>query len=153
MKFLILSSLLLTFTCFSQENTKQGTIKVAKTKNVKDSTVIAVKNDKTTNKPVNSEFISPEYFDGEFGMLQYINNNIIYPNTKKIVRGTCYVNAIVEPDGSLSSVAIAKGIDNCPDCDKEAIRLVKNMPKWIPGTKNGKAVPVGITLPIKFNIN
>ena len=57
---------------------------------------------------------------------------------------------VVERDGSISDVHLARGVD--PYLDKEAVRVVKSMPRWIPGTQDGKPVNVEYTLPITFKL-
>ena len=60
------------------------------------------------------------------------------------------VRFIVERDGSVSAVEVAKGVD--PDLDKEAVRVVKALPKWKPGRQQGKAVRTRYMLPIVFTL-
>ena len=57
---------------------------------------------------------------------------------------------VVERDGTISDVHIARGVD--PYLDKEAVRVVQSMPKWIPGKQNGKAVRVKFTVPVMFRL-
>ena len=64
--------------------------------------------------------------------------------------GKCYVSIVVEIDGSISNVKVIRGVPDCPECDKEAIRLMKTMPKWKPGKTGGKVVRSRINLPVKF---
>ena len=80
----------------------------------------------------------------------YIRKNLNYPQNLKNsnVQGKVYIQFIVEKDGSISNVEIRRGIH--PELDKEAVRLVQNMPKWIPGSVHGKIVRVKQTLPISF---
>lgn len=63
----------------------------------------------------------------------------------------CFVKMVVEKDGMLSNVQVVKGVSNCPACDKEAIRVVKSMPKFIPGMNNGRAVRSYFIFPVKFD--
>jgi len=63
----------------------------------------------------------------------------------------CYIKMIVEKDGSLSNIQIVRGILSCPECDKEAMRVVKSMPKWQPAINNGRAVRSYLIFPVKFN--
>jgi len=92
---------------------------------------------------------SPE-FQGDMTLNEYLAANIVYPRLAKEsgITGTVYVQFVVEADGSISNVKLARGIGG--DCDEEAIRVVKNMPRWKPGKQNGRAVRVSFTLPIKF---
>lgn len=62
----------------------------------------------------------------------------------------CYIKMIVEKDGSLSNIQIVRGILSCPECDKEALRVVKSMPKWQPAINNGRAVRSYFVFPVLF---
>ncbi len=64
---------------------------------------------------------------------------------------TCYVKMVVEKDGMLSNIQIVKGVTNCAECDKEALRVVKSMPKWIPAINNGRRVRSYFIFPVKFD--
>jgi len=81
---------------------------------------------------------------------KYISQNINYPvNTKnKGINGTVILTFVINKDGSLSNIHVIKGLDRA--CDSEAVRLVRNMPKWIPGKNKGKTVKVVFALPITF---
>ena len=57
---------------------------------------------------------------------------------------------IIDCDGSISDAKIVRGID--PDCDKEALRLINGMPRWIPAQQNGENIGVRLTLPIIFKL-
>jgi TonB family C-terminal domain len=65
-------------------------------------------------------------------------------------QGTVYISVIVETDGTLTNRTVLKGIYDLSD--KEALRLVENMPKWKPGKCNKKIVPVRFCIPIKFRM-
>ncbi len=93
----------------------------------------------------------PPYFQGgEEARIKYLMDNLTYPAAARDsnVQGTVYVSFVVEKDGSISNVEILRGIDD--DCDKETIRVIKNMPKWIPGKQRGQAVRVRFAMPVKF---
>jgi TonB family protein len=91
-----------------------------------------------------------QFNGGDKALQNYLKTNLIYPedakNAKK--KGSVYVSFIVEKDGSLSAISIVKSLDK--SCDAEAIRLVKNMPAWIPATSRGKSVRVKLIQPIRF---
>lgn len=63
----------------------------------------------------------------------------------------CYIKMVVEKDGMLSNIQVARGVKNCPECDKEALRVVKSMPKFTPGINNGRAVRSYFVFPVKFD--
>jgi protein TonB len=77
-------------------------------------------------------------------------NSVHYPPIalENGVQGKVFVSFVVDTNGSISNVKITRGVD--PSLDKEAIRVVKSMPKWIPGKQNGQAVRVSFTVPINF---
>jgi protein TonB len=87
-------------------------------------------------------------------MMKYIQKNIQYPAMAREagIGGKCFLKFVVGPDGSISDVQVLKGVPGCPDCDKEAMRVVKSMPKWKAGKMNGRAVNVYFNIPINFTI-
>ncbi len=94
-------------------------------------------------------------FPGGMGeLMKYIQKNIQYPQVEKEadVSGTCYVKFVVEPNGAISNVEVAKGVKGGPGLDKEALRVVKSMPSWTIGKQNGRPVRVLMNLPIKFQL-
>jgi len=68
----------------------------------------------------------------------------------KGIQGTVYVSFVVEKDGSISNVKALKGVGG--GCNEEAVRVVKEMPKWKPGTDKGKPVRVQFNMPIQFKL-
>lgn len=66
------------------------------------------------------------------------------------IQGKVFVQFVIEKDGSVSDVKVARSVD--PSLDKEAIRVVKAMPKWKPGKQRGKPVRVSYTVPINFQL-
>ena len=94
--------------------------------------------------------VHPEYPGGLGALAKFINKNMTYPRAavKKKIHGTVYVQFIVERDGSISSVNTIRGISK--ECDMEAERVVRLMPKWKPGQEGGKNVAVRYVLPINF---
>ena len=81
-------------------------------------------------------------------MTEYIKENLRTSSGSEAANGRVVVTFTIEPDGSISNPKILKSLNEA--CDQEALRLVKNMPKWIPGERNGKSIPVKYTLPIDF---
>ena len=90
----------------------------------------------------------PIFEGGDAALLKYLRENLKYPdNTKdRGVQGRLVIGFIVEKDGSLTDVKVLRPVDI--DLDAEVLRLVKGMPKWIPGRQNGKRVRVRYLLPI-----
>lgn len=91
---------------------------------------------------------------GNEAMKKFIYDNIVYPQVaiEQNLQGKCYVQFIVNVDGSISNVRIMRGVTDCPECDKEAMRVIKSMPKWNPGKLNGKPVDSYYNLPIVFKM-
>ena len=94
----------------------------------------------------------PEFPGGEKALLNYISENIVYPQSAKDknISGRVFVSFVIEKDGSVSDVKVMRGIDK--ECDAEAIRVVKAMPKWKPGMDDGKPVKVSYMLPVNFKL-
>ena len=89
---------------------------------------------------------------GQAGMFQYLSNSIQYPVVAEEngVQGRVIVTFVVERDGSITEVKVAKSVD--PSLDREAVRVVKSMPKWTPGKQKGEAVRVKYTMPVTFRL-
>lgn len=94
----------------------------------------------------------PEYPGGMQAMIEFLQTNMKYPEdaAKQKVEGRVMVQFIVETDGSISDVHVAKQV--FPSLDAEAIRVVKAMPNWTPGKEKGRVVRVKYLLPIVFRM-
>ena len=94
----------------------------------------------------------PEYPGGMLAMMEFLQTNMKYPKDaeKQKVEGRVMVMFVVETDGSVSDVKVAKQV--FPSLDAEAIRVVEAMPKWTPGRDKGKVVRVKYNLPIVFRL-
>ena len=90
----------------------------------------------------------PIFEGGDAALLKYLRENLKYPDKTKDrgVQGRLVIGFIVEKDGSLTDVKVLRPVDI--DLDAEVLRLVKGMPKWIPGRHNGQRVRVRYLLPI-----
>lgn len=93
-----------------------------------------------------------EFPGGMAALMRWLNNNMRYPEAaqQNDIQGRVIVNFVVEKDGSIANVKIAKGVDK--DLDREALRVVKKMPKWQPGKNNGVAVRSYFNLPVTFRL-
>ena len=82
----------------------------------------------------------------------YLRENVKYPiiAQQNGIQGMVLVQFVVECNGSITDVNVIRGVD--PSLDKEAVRVVKSMPKWTPGKQNGQAVRVKFTLPVNFKL-
>ena len=92
----------------------------------------------------------PSFPGGVEALMQYISENLRYPNTEEDVTGRVVISLIVEKDGSLSDFKVVRSLD--PVFDEEALRVVRSMPRWTPGTQNGKAVQVRYNIPVTFRL-
>ena len=97
--------------------------------------------------------ILPEFPGGLDKMMQYFDKNLKYPKQAKIdgTEGKVFVSFVVEKDGSLTDIKIKESLS--PETDSEAIRLVTNSPKWIPGMQGGHPVRVQYSIPVFFRLN
>ena len=95
-----------------------------------------------------------QYPGGDAALLQWISSNIQYPTMaqKEGIEGRVYVKFVVEKDGSINKVEVARGCH--PELDKEAFRVVKTIPyKFKPAEVNGQAVRSWFTVPLTFKLN
>ncbi|MQN81419.1 energy transducer TonB [Prevotella copri] len=133
---------------------------------VKDRTVEAVRSEITVAAPPPPPAPKPEVatkvFDvveempsfpgGNGALMSYLNGNTKYPVVAQEngVQGKVIISFVVERDGSISDVRVARSVD--PSLDREAQRVVKSMPRWTPGKQNGQTVRVKYTVPVVFRL-
>ena len=133
---------------------------------VKDRTVEAVRSEITVAAPPPPPAPKPEVatkvFDvveempsfpgGNVALMSYLNGNTKYPVVAQEngVQGKVIISFVVERDGSISDVKVARSVD--PSLDREAQRVVKSMPRWTPGKQNGQTVRVKYTVPVVFRL-
>jgi protein TonB len=140
MKFLVFLLLTASVSCFGQKNSNRGTIKVKK--HVVDATIYTKVD------------VMPEFSYGNAGISKFISSNLNYPRAavERGSSGTCFITFAVNTDGSVSNILILKGVSGCPECDLEAFKVIKMMPKWTPGRNKGETVRVQINMPIRFTL-
>ncbi len=94
----------------------------------------------------------PQFPGGDAALFEYLSKNIKYPTIAEEngVQGRVIVTFVVEKDGSITDVKVVRSVD--PSLDREASRVVKGMPHWIPGKQNGQAVRVKYTVPVTFRL-
>ena len=94
----------------------------------------------------------PSFPGGESAMYEWLSKNINYPviAQENNIQGRVTCQFVVGRNGELEDVRVVRGVD--PSLDKEAIRVIKSMPKWIPGRQGGNAVKVRYTLPVQFRL-
>ena len=96
---------------------------------------------------------NPQFPDGgTAGLLQYLGKNIKYPTIPQEngTQGRVTVQFVVNKDGSIVDVKVIRGVD--PYLDKEAVRVISTMPKWIPGKQRGVPVRCKFTVPVTFKL-
>ena len=113
--------------------------------------IVPTTNDNTI-KNIDSVDEKPSFPGGESAMKSYLNSNVKYPAAAQEngIQGRVIVQFIIEKDGSISDVKISRSVD--PSLDREALRVVKAMPKWNPGKLNGTVVRVKSEVPVAFGL-
>ena len=94
----------------------------------------------------------PEFPGGQAALLKWTANNIRYPTIAEEngIQGVVVCTFVIERDGSITDVQVARSID--PSLDKEAMRVLRKMPKWKPGMMKGLPVRVLYTVPVTFKL-
>jgi protein TonB len=117
-----------------------------------------------TNTATSTEPAAPEIFTiveeqaefpgGVAEMAKYIQKTLQYPAMAREagISGKCFLKFVVNETGEISDVQVLKGVPGCTDCDKEAIRVVRSMPKWKAAKMTGRSVKCYFNLPISFKI-
>ena len=131
----------------------QGTDNLEVVRTHKDEIIVEEKKP----EPVKEEIFTaveqmPQFPGGEAELLKYVATHIKYPTmaAENNIQGRVVVKFVVKKDGNVGEVVVLRGKD--PDLDKEAVRVVKSLPRFIPGKMNGQAVSVWYTLPINFKL-
>ena len=91
----------------------------------------------------------PSFQGGAVALMSYINKTLKYPD-EVCGQGRVIVSFIVEKDGSITNATIRRSVD--PAFDREALRVISSMPKWIPGKNNGRNVRVRFNVPVQFKL-
>lgn len=94
----------------------------------------------------------PLFPGGNAAMMKFLSDNIKYPviAQENNIQGRVICNFVVEKDGSITDVQVVRGVD--PSLDREAVRVIQQMPRWKPGKQRGQAVRVRFTLPVVFRL-
>jgi len=103
-------------------------------------------------EPIEYPDVEAEFPGGAVELQRWIGSNIIYPETSIDMeeQGRVYLTFVVGADGKISDVDVTKGVSK--DLDREAKRIIRNMPNWTPGEVAGKRVPTRCRLPIVFTL-
>ena len=120
----------------------------------KDFGPVVVNNAEPEDEPLDGFAVNkmPSFPGGERDLMAYLAKNIEYPTLAKEanIEGIVVLGFVVGKDGSINDINIMKDIGG--GCGKEALRVVKNMPRWTPGEANGHLVKVRFTLPVRFKL-
>lgn len=94
-----------------------------------------------------------QFVGGQEALSNFLRSNIKIPAKlrKKKVKGNVYVRFVVTETGKIKDITLLKGIKDCPQCDREALRLVGKMPDWKPAEQEGKHIDTHFSLPITFD--
>ncbi len=98
--------------------------------------------------------VNPSFPNGEAALNAYLSSNIKYPEQEHDlgVQGVVYLSFVVSTTGEITSVSEVRGVKGGPNLSREAMRVIRNMPRWTPGKLRGELVNVRFTLPVRFKI-
>lgn len=141
-----------TTTAFGQSDFDKGTDDRNVVREHKDEIIVEEKKPVEENKVFTAVEQIPQFPGGEAELMKYIQKNLKYPPVamENNIQGRVVVQFVVTKTGKIGEVKVARGRD--PDLDKEAVRVVKSLPDFIPGKMNGQSVNVWYTLPITFKL-
>jgi protein TonB len=124
----------------------------AQNEGVIDVAVPVIEDTHDPNEPLTIAEVMPEFPGGKDAMFAYIGKNLKYPDqaVEEGIEGMVFVTFVVEKDGKISGARVLRGIGS--GLGEEALRVVKSMPNWTPGTQRGQAVRVQYNLPIRFKL-
>ena len=139
-----ISTLVLLAVVFAPAGANAQNKKVKKARTHKDTT--------TDDKVYDVCEQMPTYEGGNVALLKYLTDSVKYPELAKKhgVQGRVVIGFIVEKDGSLTNVKVLRAVDRA--LDAEALRVVKGMPKWIPGCQDEQLVRVRYNVPVSFRL-
>lgn len=132
-RILIVCSLLIASQSFAQEDNKQIT--------------------KVKEEPVQAVMTEASFPGGQEELMKYMLQTMKYPEDamNNAYQGKVYVGFIVNTDGTITDVEIKRGVQE--SLDREALRIIRNMPNWNPAVQDGKAIKSSYTLPVSFKLN
>lgn len=96
----------------------------------------------------------PEYPGGMTEMRRFLANNIRYPQIAKeqVLQGRLYLIFTITPQGKIKNIDVVKGVEDCPECDAEGIRVIGLMPDWVPSKSHNRWVDQSFNLPITYTL-
>lgn len=143
-----------TETAVGKQNEDRGVDDIINAQEHKDVVVVEDKKPEPVddNKVFESVEQNPQFPGGDAALLKWVGEHIRYPSVaqENNIQGKVVVQFVVTKTGSIGQVKVVRSKD--PDLDKEAVRVVKSLPKFVPGKMNGHAVNVWYTLPITFRL-
>lgn len=132
-----------------------GNAQVEQSVSTEDSVVNTIKVQSKVDANLVFDFVDkmPEFPGGQVEMIKFLSKNINYPTVAldQGLQGSIYVQFVIWKDGSVREVKVLRGVGS--SLDNEAIRVIKMMPNWEPGTQRGIPVNTRYTLPIKFKLD
>ena len=146
--------LMLLFVCTSPANCANGNFYVNGDTAVRVVKVKGYANGINYNEKVYNHVKNmPSFPGGKAKLMEYLHNNLVYPQKASEARimGGVLLQFIARKSGNITNVCVLRSIS--PEIDAEAVRLVESMPKWVPGEKNGVPVNVKCRLRIDFILN
>ena len=137
----------------NKDQPQQNPVEIVDSTTVHSENQTSTSENPTQSKPMKAVDIRPSFPGGDAAMLDYLNDKINYPQAARDlgVEGRVYVKFVVEPSGDLTNIEVVKGLGY--GCDKEALRIVKSMPRWIPGQHEDVIVPVIYTIPVIYQLD
>lgn len=98
--------------------------------------------------------VTAEFPGGRDKLMAFLRGNLVYPESGLQIgaQGRVYLSFVIDKEGKLSSIKVMRGVPDCPECDAEAIRVLKKMPNWKPAVKNGNKVDSYFSMPVNFSI-
>ncbi len=119
---------------------------------IEELPVISCTDEVVEEEEINIFIIAEEMPEFRGNLLKYVAEHVVYPEIAKEndIQGTVYVGFVIDEKGKVNDVTLVRGVD--PILDKEALKVVENLPDWKPGKQSGKNVKVRMNIPIKFQL-
>lgn len=119
---------------------------------IEELPVISCTDEVVEEEEVHIFVIAEEMPEFRGNLLKYVAEHVVYPEVAKEndIQGTVYIGFVINEKGKVTDVTLVRGVD--PILDKEALKVVENLPDWKPGKQSGKNVKVRMNIPIKFQL-
>lgn len=119
---------------------------------IEELPVISCTDEVVEEEEVHIFVIAEEMPEFRGNLFKYVAEHVVYPEIAKEndIQGTVYVGFVIDEKGKVTDVTLVRGVD--PLLDKEALKVVENLPDWKPGKQSGKNVKVRMNIPIKFQL-